>query len=89
MAAACQNSVVVEFGVDEGDVEAFEVEELGQFQHSIYVALGRVWHAHSMRLLSKFAAHLSLLSLLRVFLLLKSPVSICALLSSLPSFFLL
>lgn len=42
---------MVEFIVNEGDVEAFVVEELCYHEHGVYVALRRVWDANGMRLL--------------------------------------
>jgi hypothetical protein len=44
-----EQAPVVELGVDEGDVEAPRVEELGQLEHGRDVALRRERHAHGVR----------------------------------------
>jgi len=48
-AAGAVQAPVVELGVDEGDLEATRVEELGELQHGRHVALRRVRHAHGVR----------------------------------------
>jgi hypothetical protein len=48
-ALGLDHAPVVVLGVDEGDVEAACVEELGQLEHGRDVALSRVRHAHRMR----------------------------------------
>lgn len=42
---------MVEFGVDEGDEEAAEVEEFGEFKERVEVALSRVWDYYGVRAL--------------------------------------
>lgn len=52
---------MVELSVDKGDVEASEMEELGQLQHGADMALCWVWDAYQVRLQSCFRSHLILL----------------------------
>lgn len=49
-ALGTEEPAVVELGVDEGDVEAPAVEDLGQLQHRRDVPLRRERHAHGVRL---------------------------------------
>ncbi|GMN72505.1 hypothetical protein TIFTF001_055629, partial [Ficus carica] len=49
-AAGLEEAVVVVVCVDEGDVEALRVEELGQFQHRVHVALCWERYANCVRL---------------------------------------
>lgn len=47
-----EQAVVVELGVDEGDVEALMMQELGHFEHRVDVALGWEGNAHRVGLVS-------------------------------------
>lgn len=47
-ASGFEEAIVVEDGVDKGDVEAMEMEEFCEFEHGVYVALCWVWDAHSV-----------------------------------------
>ena len=44
-------TAVTVLGVDEGDVEAIGVDELGEVEHGGYVSLCWEWDAHCMGLL--------------------------------------
>lgn len=57
-AAGVEEAAVVVVGVDEGDVEAVVVEDLGELEHGVYVALSWKWNANCMRFLS-FNTHFS------------------------------
>ena len=46
-----EEAVVVELGVDEGDEEAAGVEELGELEEGVEVALRRVWDHDGVRAL--------------------------------------
>ncbi|WVZ77085.1 hypothetical protein U9M48_024986, partial [Paspalum notatum var. saurae] len=48
-ATRAEQAAVVELGVDEGDVEAAPVEQLGQLHHRRHVALRRARQAHGVR----------------------------------------
>jgi hypothetical protein len=60
-AAGAEEAAVVELGVDEGDVEATVVEDLGELQHGRDVPLRRERHAHGVRLVAvgRDGAHVS------------------------------
>lgn len=57
-AFGADETLVVEFGVDKGDVEAIKVEKLRELHKRVYMALEWEWHKNCMRFVS--ATHFAL-----------------------------